>query len=1121
MNNQSVFSKVILSADAVDNKAYKHVLALYEEEIVYIGDCCVRFDKFRYFKTWLKDAAITMNFSSKKNEGYYHAILKNSPFVDRISSMQWEEIDFRLFDAVICIMQNEQPFIDFLNSKYQQQVLNDEMKLDVYVVQESESVKDHVDLFKPGELFITNEEQQWANNWLIENGYQQGESLFVMVDSSSSKKKLVDTVVYFELIKHLLNRPNTRLLVFDENNMGKQEFYQQWVGEDQIGRIIFSKGRSLRDNLCLIGSSYTKMVFGPCTGVMHCASGIYNNYVNNGLPPDKVPVLITYTGVYPVEGQSANRWWGNCPLINCIMLKRINGRKVLLQLHDLTPEEKGIKDTLVCSEYTAGMLIDYVNEKLEPAKEQAGAPVFIHAKKVLVLFEEDLLLLGDTCIMLDKLRYLKEYLNQASIAVNFKTARNQRFYEALLQNNPHIDEVFSGAWQNLPPNDFDLLICVAFEENKLQARLQEWFNDRQTHVPVYSISELLLKPTGTEVRVYPVLDGLAKYLHRPRPGELYISAEEQQWADDWLASKGLQKEEELFIIIDSAAVKNKLLNYNVYFELLKGLLDGGRRKVLIFDERRQGKRHLYKGWLGEERMSKMIFSEGLSLREDLCLLGSSHTRLVLGPCTGLMHCASRIFNYYKSKGLNNSSIPLLVVYTGMSGDENYDIRSYWGSSPLVNCLLLKHADSEKKLHLLGKLPEGESITGSLLPCSEYTADMLLGFINNRFTDNRQHTLKRIVEHTQAVDIRNRRNILILYEERSTMLGDSCIKSDKFRHFRSYLNSAAIHLNFTNKQNQKYYEGLLKNNPYLDSVTALQWDDIVFDDFDAVICITYNEDRLLEFLHNKYGDRIANGQMKLPVYSMSGHILRAEEGSSYIFPENTGLSDYMKVPRLGELYISKEEQQWANSWLEANGMKKHEKLVIMIDSSAVRSKLLNIDVYFDILKYILEMDDIKVLIFDEQNIGKQNFYSEWLSSEAMGKLIFSKGLSLRQDLCLIGSGYTSFMFGPCTGLMHCASSIFNNYVSSGMDAAKIPPLVVYTGWYGKDRYDVHVWWEKTPLVSCLLLKERNNKKGIVVLADLSDEEKKMKDSLPCKEYTADMLIRFIAGKYTVRTKQLTA
>lgn len=1121
MTNACVFSKVVISADAVDNKEYKQVLALYEEEIVYIGDCCVRFDKFRYFKTWLKDAAITMNFSSKKNEGYYHAILKNSPFIDSISGMQWEEIDFRMFDAVICIMQDQQPFLDFMNTKYQQDVLNNNMKLDVFVVQESESVKDHLDLFKPGELFISKEEQQWANNWLIENGYQEGESLFVMVDTSSSKNKLVNTVVYFELIKHLLNRPNTRLLVFDENNIGKQEFYQQWVGEDKIGKIIFSKGRSLRDNLCLIGSSYTKMVFGPCTGVMHCSSGIYNNYVNNGLPPDKLPVLITYTGVYPVEGQSANRWWGNCPLINCIMLKRVNGKKVLLQLHDLTPEEKAIKDTLVCSEYTAEMLIDYVNEKLEPAKKQPAAQVPAHVKKALVLFEVELPLLGDSCIMLDKLRYLKEYLNQAAIAVNFRTARNQRFYEALLKNNPHIDEVFSGNWQNIQPKDYDLLICVAYEEDKLQARLQEWDNDQQTYLPVYSISEFLLKPTGAEVRVYPVLDGLAKYLNRPRPGELYISDEEQQWADDWLASKGLKKDEELFIVIDSAAARNKLLNYNVYFELLKSLLDGDRRKILIFDERKQGKRHFYKGWLGEERMSKMIFSEGLSLREDLCLLGSSYTRLVLGPCTGLMHCASGIFNYYKSKGLNNSSIPLLVVYTGMFGDENYDIRSYWGTSPLVNCLLLKQPDSERKLQLLSKLPAEESTTGSLMPCSEYTAEILLSFINNRLTDERRHTLKRIVDHTHAIDIRKRRNILVLYEERSTMLGDSCIKSDKFRHFKSYLNSADIHLNFTNKQNQKYYEGLLKNNPYLNSVTALQWDEIVFDDFDAVICITYNEDRLLEFLHNKYGDQIANGQMKLPVYSMSGHMLRAEEGSSYIFPENTGLSDYMKVPRLGELYISREEQQWADSWLESKGMKKHEKLVIMIDSSAVRSKLLNIDVYFDILKYILEMEDIKVLIFDEQNIGKQNFYNEWLSSEAMEKLIFSKGLSLRQDLCLIGSGYTSFMFGPCTGLMHCASSIFNNYVSSGVDAANIPPLVVYTGWYGKERYDVHVWWEKTPLISCLLLKERNDKKEIVVLADLSDEEKKMKDSLPCKEYTADMLIRFIAGKYAARTRQLTA
>jgi len=1096
------------------------VLVLYEEELLFMGDCCTRFDKFRYFKTILDGASVNINFTAKKNSIFHQALLHNNPHIDSVTTLAWEEIDFYAFDTIFCIMYDEPRFLEFLHTKYETSIqwkvysisdlLLKREDRSRYIFPGSDQLLAGIDMDQPGELYITDAERAMADSWLRDKGFREGEELYIVIDASSTREKLINIFVYFDVLKYLLQRPGSRLLAFDEKNLGKEQLYREWLGDEAMCRVIFSKDDGLRHHLCLIGSSYTKMVFGPCTGLLHCASGIFNHYVNTGMTD--VPVLITYTGQYTAENRNADFWWGKCPLINCLMLKEQHGRKTLLQLSDLTPQERELNDTLASSAYTAPILIDYIQEKLDlPVKTDIN-----DIKNILLLYDEELQLLGESCIVLDKLRYIKTYFNQASLAVNFCTMKHRRYFEALLKNNPYVERVSADDWLNINFQAYDMIICVASEEGKLQQFLEQQYGQLVSaggrHIPVYSMSAFLLNADIPRQAAFPVLSELRQYFKNPLPAELYISKEEQEWADHWLESKGLQKNEELYIVVDASPVRSKLLNFQVYFDMLKGLLARKDAKVLVFDERKQGKRNLYKGWLGDTAMSRMIFSEGQSLREDLCLIGSSYTNLVVGPCTGLMHCASGIFNHYMHADPGMQP-PRIVVYTGKSGDNTNSLQSWWGNAPLVNCLLLKQREYGTELITLA---ETEKNAVDNLPCSSYTAEMLLGFISNELPGKEQETFIKIQQVTADSDITSLPKVIILYEEKNTVLGDACIKSDKFRYLRSFLHADHLHLNLTNKQNQKFYEGLLKNNPYIDKLTDLQWEEIRFEEFDAVICITHHEDRFLKFLHNKYGQLIADGTLQLPIYSMSKHILQQEKTGAYIFPESRELFSYMQEPRLGELYISREEREWANNWLASKGMKKHEQLFIILDSSAVRSKLLNIDVYFSFVRHALQLKDTKVLIFDEKNAGKDVFYREWLGDAAMDNIIFSSGLSLRQDLCLIGSDHTRIMFGPCTGLMHCASSIFNNYVSQGMDRADVPLLVVYTGWYGSERYDVKGWWENSPLVNCLFLKEKHNGKAIVALADMTAEERQVQDSLPCSAYTADILwgfmdIRIYAGK----------
>jgi hypothetical protein len=380
----------------------------------------------------------------------------------------------------------------------------------------------------------------------------------------------------------------------------------------------------------------------------------------------------------------------------------------------------------------------------------------------------------------------------------------------------------------------------------------------------------------------------------------------------------------------------------------------------------------------------------------------------------------------------------------------------------------------------------------------------------------QTILDQIVFNTQSIDYDNVRRVLVLYEEKMIRIGDCCIRFDKLKYFKSFLKNATVDINFSIKENFNVYNAFLKNNPHVNSISTLSWKDIDFESYDIVFCVKYDERAFLDFLHERYCNLIGKNQFRVAVFSLAHVLLEPKKDAHQVFPLIQNLIEHIKgIGRdssyLGELYINGEEQAWANQWLESKGMEANERLFIICDSGSNRGKLINIGVYFDVLKFLLRKENSKVLIFDEKGIGKEEFYQACLSKNSMKKIIFSKCLTLREDLCIIASKYTKLIFGPCTGLMHCASSIYNNYVNRGMNASEAPLMITYTGQYSKENGNANVWWGNSPLVNCLLLKEKNNKKQIVLLNDLTEEEKNANDSLPCSEYTAEMLIYLINSK----------
>src|SRR5947199_778412 len=78
---QTILNEIESNTQTLNYDNARRVLVLYEEKIVYIGDCCIRFDKLKYFKSFLRNATVSVNFSVKENSKFYNAFLTNNPHI--------------------------------------------------------------------------------------------------------------------------------------------------------------------------------------------------------------------------------------------------------------------------------------------------------------------------------------------------------------------------------------------------------------------------------------------------------------------------------------------------------------------------------------------------------------------------------------------------------------------------------------------------------------------------------------------------------------------------------------------------------------------------------------------------------------------------------------------------------------------------------------------------------------------------------------------------------------------------------------------------------------------------------------------------------------------------------
>ncbi|MES2873710.1 MAG: hypothetical protein V4708_08305 [Bacteroidota bacterium] len=350
------------------------VLLIHDFPNFYIGDTCVRFAKLRAISEFFPKARVDINCSDKEIP-----LLINNPFVQSVTSLQWDEIEFNHYDVLIYIslleMAKDEEFLSFIKARYILELpslnfalfslsryLNPyqgkprETPIPMYLELGRFFTQHHKTTPFISELFISEEERKWGETWLRRNGLEEDENLIILLDSSNNKGKLLKLDVYFEVLTYLIGHNGTKVLIFDEKGMGKQEFYEEWLGFD-TDQLIFAVKLSLRQALCILSSSKLNMILGPCTGLLHCASGIYYNSLKNNIVPN-LPTLVTYIGNYD-DDYNPWIWWQNS-MVKCIMVvKNIQGNKEIQQLKD-----ENFHNFLSCDEYSSDLLIDYLKPML-------------------------------------------------------------------------------------------------------------------------------------------------------------------------------------------------------------------------------------------------------------------------------------------------------------------------------------------------------------------------------------------------------------------------------------------------------------------------------------------------------------------------------------------------------------------------------------------------------------------------------------------------------------------------------------------------------------------------------------------------------------------------------------
>lgn len=334
----------------IQREKIKSILMYYDMNIFFIGDTLKDISKTLLVKRFYPNAKIDFVTSNSK----VLELLQNSPYVSSMTKQHYKDLSFENYDLIYIISDNEleimksivknhwnwfkqRPIPYFLFS-LTSAVFNDEKPVKFpthYEIIEYEYNEEDMRKVANTEVFLSNEELNWANEYLKEQGLKKDEDLAILLDSTSNKGKLIDEEQFFETVRLILKKEKAKILVYDIEEEGeKKKRYEKKLTEEELARIIFSRTKSLRKDICILGNKQVKTIIGPCTGIMHCASGVYTVLGKD------IPSILVYKGFFDQMDATDDVywWWGGNSMVNCLLLLKNEEEPLPILLSKLEKE---------------------------------------------------------------------------------------------------------------------------------------------------------------------------------------------------------------------------------------------------------------------------------------------------------------------------------------------------------------------------------------------------------------------------------------------------------------------------------------------------------------------------------------------------------------------------------------------------------------------------------------------------------------------------------------------------------------------------------------------------------------------------------------------------------------
>lgn len=301
--------------------------------------------------------------------------------------------------------------------------------------------------------------------------------------------------------------------------------------------------------------------------------------------------------------------------------------------------------------------------------------------------------------------------------------------------------------------------------------------------------------------------------------------------------------------------------------------------------------------------------------------------------------------------------------------------------------------------------------------------------------------------------------------------------------------------------------------------------IAIDDYDCILCQENIAGLFLMYLDAKKLD-LSNSSI---YYYKSEPNEEGERPSIYFWnlrqylkkdasSENSALSlksiKRIRSYRFSELVVTQDEKCWGNQYLEEQGVCSLDKIVILPDSASNPLKCLSRSEYVKLIVGLMSDPQVKIVLFDELNVGKARELREALNERHHKRLIIINGTTIRQTMCILASSYIKAVVGPCTGLLHLANGIYSYYLQRELiTRTDVPVLLVYAG-KQQPKYSAWGWWGRT-MVDCFVHRlDRLGNGSLVPLAECPKGYSRFQAGLcSANEIRAEQLLSVLRSKYS--------